>query len=108
MDTRNQNAVNILADTIFLERRFPEAKLVSDRAIAAGMREPIDLIRRASLDFGETGDPTTLRAAMEAAPDTDVGGGETAWNILIAMIDRNYNEARPVLAASPRYEFRYV
>ncbi|HEY8649755.1 MAG TPA: hypothetical protein VIL70_02455, partial [Chthoniobacterales bacterium] len=106
LDPRNPNAVNLLADTFVLERRFPEAKLASDRAIAAGMREPIDLIRRASLDYGETGDPTTLRAAMAAAPDTDVGGGETSWKISIAMIDRNYNEARRVLAASPRADFQ--
>ncbi len=108
LDPRNPNAVNLLADTFILERRFPEAKLVSDRAIAAGMREPIDLIRRASLDFGETGDPTTLRAAMAAAPDTDVGGGETSWRILIALTDRNYSEARRVLAASPRDDFQDV
>jgi tetratricopeptide (TPR) repeat protein len=108
LDPRNPNAVNLLADTFVLERRFPEAKLASDRAIAAGMREPIDLIRRASLDFGETGDPTTLRAAMAAAPDTDVGGGQTSWRILIALIDRNYNEARRVLAASPRDDFQDV
>jgi TolB-like protein len=105
LDPRNPNAVNLLVDTFILERRFPEARLASDRAIAAGMREPIDLIRRASLDFYETGDSTALRAAMAAAPDTDVGGGETSWKILIAMIDRNYNEARRVLAASPRADF---
>jgi tetratricopeptide (TPR) repeat protein len=108
LDPRKPNAVNLLADTFVLERRFPEAKLASDRAIAAGMREPIDLIRRAALDYGETGDPTTLRAAMAAAPDTDVGGGETSWKILIAMIDRNYDEARRVLAASPRADFQDV
>ena len=108
LDPRNPNAVNLLTDTFVLERRFPEARLASDQAIAAGMREPIDLIRRASLDYGETGDPTTLRAALAAAPDTDVGGGETSWRILIALIDRNYNEARRVLAASPRDDFQDV
>ena len=45
---------------------------------------------------------------MAAAPDTDVGGGETSWRILIAMIDRNYDEARRVLAASPRADFQDV
>jgi serine/threonine-protein kinase len=108
LDPRKPNAVNLLADTFVLERRFPEAKLVSDRALAAGMREPIALIRRAALDFGETGDPTTLRAALAAGPDTDVGGGETSWRILIAMIDRNYSEARRILAASPRADFQDV
>jgi TolB-like protein/Flp pilus assembly protein TadD len=108
LDPRNPNAVNLLVDTFVLERRFPEARLASDRAIAAGMREPIDLIRRAALDFGEKGDPTTLRAAMASFPDTDVGGGETSWKVLIAMIDRNYNEARRVLAASSRADFQDV
>jgi TolB-like protein/Tfp pilus assembly protein PilF len=108
LDPRNPNAVNLLVDTFVLERRFPEAKLAYDRAIAAGMREPIALIRRAALDFGETGDPKTLRAALAAAPDVDVGGGETSWRILLAMIDRNYAEARRVLAASPRKDFQDV
>jgi TolB-like protein/Tfp pilus assembly protein PilF len=108
LDPRKPNAVNLLADTFVLERRFPEAKLVSDRAIAAGMREPIDLIRRAAIDYGETGDSTTLRAALAAAPDTDVGGGETSWRVMIAMIDRNYSEARRILAASPRADFQDV
>jgi serine/threonine-protein kinase len=108
LDPRNPNAVNLLVDTFVLERRFPEAKLAYDRSIAVGMREPIALIRRAALDYGETGDPTTLRAAMAAAPGTDVGGAETSWKILIALIDRNYDEARRVLAASTRADFQDV
>jgi len=108
LDPRNPNAVNLLVDTFVLERRFPEAKLAYDQAIAVGMREPIALIRRAALDYGETGDSTTLRAALTAAPDVDVGGGETSWRVLIAMIDRNYDEARRVLAASPRDDFQDV
>ncbi len=108
LDPRNPNAVNFFVDTFVLERRFPEAKLAYDRAIAAGMREPIALIRRAALDYGETGDPTTLRAAMAASPNTDVGGAETSWRILIALIDHNYDEARRVLAASTRTDFQDV
>ena len=104
LDPRNSNAVNLLIDTFILERRFPEAKLAYDR-VAAVMREPIALIRRASLDFYETGDSTALRAAMAAAPDVDVGGGETSWRILLALTDHNYDEARRVLAASPRADF---
>ena len=108
LDPRSPNAVTLLDDTFVLERRFPEARLVYDRAIAAGMREPITLIRRAALDFGETGDPTTLAAALAAAPEVDVGGGETSWRVLLALIDHNYDEARRVLAASPRKDFQDV
>ena len=108
LDPRNPNAVNLLVDTFVLERRFPEARLAYDQAIAGGMRQPIALIRRAQIDFEETGDPTTLRAALAAAPDVDVGGGETPMRILSALIDRNYKEARRILAASPRDEFQDV
>jgi TolB-like protein/Tfp pilus assembly protein PilF len=104
LDPRSSNALNLLIDTFNLERRFPEAKLAYDR-VAAVMREPIALIRRASLDYYENGDSTALRAAMAAAPDVDVGGGETSWRILIALIDRNYDGARRALAASPRADF---
>ncbi len=106
LDPRNPNAVNLLADTFVLERRFPEAKLALDQAIAVGMREPITLIRRAAFDYGETGDPATLRAALAAAPEVDVGGGETSWRILLALIDQNFEEARRVLSASPRADFQ--
>jgi serine/threonine-protein kinase len=108
LDPRNPNAVNLLVDTFVLERRFAEAKLAYDRAIAAGMREPIALIRRAALDFGESGDSTSLRAALAAAPDVDVGGGETSWRVMIAIVDRNFDGARRVLAASPRDDFQDV
>jgi tetratricopeptide (TPR) repeat protein len=108
LDPRNPNAVNLLVDTFVLKRRFPEAKLAYDRAIAAGMREPITLIRRAQLDFEETADPATLGAALAAAPDVDVGGGETSLRILLALIAHNYDEARRVLAASPRDDFQDV
>lgn len=108
IDPRNPNAVNLLVDTYVLERRFPEAKLCYDAAIAAGMREPIALIRRAALDFGENGEHGTLKAAMAAAPEVDVGGGETSWRVLIAMIEKNYEEALRALAESPRSDFQDV
>lgn len=108
LDPRSQIANNLLVDTFVLERRFAEAKLAYDHSAVVALREPISLIRRAALDFGETGDPTTLRAAMAAAPTVDVGGGETSWKVLIAMLDRNYAEARRALAASPRDDFQDV
>jgi TolB-like protein len=104
LDPRSSNALNFLIDTFNLERRFPESKLAYDR-VATVMREPIALIRRASLDYYENGDSTALRAAMAAAPEVDVGGGETSWRVLLALIDHNYDEARRALAASPRADF---
>jgi len=108
LDPRNPNAVNLLVDTYVLEHRFPQAKAAYDRAIAAGMQEPIAYIRRAAMDFGDTGESATLRAALAKWPDVDVGGGETAWRIMLAMIDRDYNAAYAALAQSPRADFQEV
>ena len=108
IDPRNPNAVNLLVDTYVLQRRFPEGKRAYDRAIAAGMQQPIAYIRRAAMDFGDTGESTTLRAALDKWPEVDVGGGETAWRIMLAMIDRNFDAAHRVLAQSPRADFQEV
>ena len=108
LDPRNPNAANLLVDTYVLQRRFPEAIQAFHRGIANGLQTPIAYIRGAALDFGATGDPSSLRAAMAKAPDVDVGGGETTWRVLIAMIDRNYDEAERILAASPRSDFQDV
>jgi tetratricopeptide (TPR) repeat protein len=108
LDPRNPNAVNLLVDTFVLQRDFARAKEAYDRAIAAGLRTPIALIRRAALDFGATGNSTSLRQAMAEAPDVDVGGGETSWKILLALIDHNYDEAYRILEASPRSDFQDV
>jgi serine/threonine-protein kinase len=108
LDPRNPNAVNLLVDTYVLQRRFAEGKAAYDRAIAAGMQEPIAYIRRAAMDFGDNGESETLRAALAKWPDVDVGGGETAWRVMLAMIDRNYNAAYAALARSPRPDFQEV
>ena len=108
LDPRNPNAVNLLVDTYVLQRRFPEGKAAYDRAIASGMQQPIAYIRRAAMDFGENGESSTLRAALAKWPDVDVGGGETAWRIMLAMIDRDFAAAYAALARSPRADFQEV
>ena len=108
IDPRNPNAVNLLVDTYVLKRRFPEGKRAYDRAIAAGMQQPIAYIRRVAMDFGETGESTTLRAALNKWPEVDVGGGETAWRIMLAMIDRDFDAADRVLTQSSRADFQEV
>lgn len=41
LDPRNPNAVNLLADTYILRRRYEEAEQTYARAIAAGLDTPI-------------------------------------------------------------------
>jgi serine/threonine protein kinase/Tfp pilus assembly protein PilF len=109
LDPRNPNAVNFLADTQILMRKFPEAVATYERAQQAGLDNPILAVRIAIIDFAATGNTAKLRAALGAAPpDLDVGGGETPLRIMIALAERDYDGARRALAASPRDSFQDV
>ena len=109
LDPRNPNAVNLLTDTYVLIRDFAKAGQTMDRAIAAGLEVPIIHARRASLEFGATGNAPAFRAALaKLPPDLDVGGGETPMRLMLALVDRDYNGARKILAASPRSDFQEV
>jgi len=77
-----------------------------DRAIVAGLQRPIAYIRRAAMDFNESADSTPLRTALAKWPEVDVGGGETASRVMLAMIDRNFDAAYYALAQSPRADFQ--
>ncbi|MGI8431520.1 MAG: FlgO family outer membrane protein [Chthoniobacterales bacterium] len=109
IDPRNPNAVNLLADTYILLRRFSEAVQNYTRAIAAGLDSPIIHLRRESILFSATGDPEYIRRALALAPpDLDVGGGETALRIFLALVAHDYAAAEKALAASPREDFQEV
>jgi TolB-like protein len=109
LDPRNPNAVNLLADTYVLLRRFPEALQGYERAIAVGLDTPISHLRREGIRFSATGDVRILHNALaQAPPDLDVGGGETALRIFVALIDHDYEAATRALAASPRDGFQEV
>ena len=41
-------------------------------------------------------------------PDMDIGGGQTSYRVIFALIDRNFAEAERVLAASPREDFQDI
>ena len=108
LDPRNPNAYNLLADTYNLQRRHLLAAQVYDRVLAAGERTPIVFYRRDSALFNGTGDSTELRDVLAKNPDMDIGGGQTAYRVLFALIDRDFAEAERVLAASPREDFQDI
>jgi TolB-like protein/Tfp pilus assembly protein PilF len=108
LDPRNPNAYNLLADTYNLERRHQLAAQVYDRVLAAGERTPIVFYRRASAIFNRTANSTELRGVLANNPDMDVGGGQTAYRVMFALIDGNFSEAKRVLAASPREGFQDI
>jgi tetratricopeptide (TPR) repeat protein len=108
LDPRNPNAYNLLADTYNLQRKHFLAAQVYDRVLAAGERTPIVFYRRDSAIFNGTGNSTEMRDVLARNPDLDVGGGQTPFRVLFALIDRNFAEAERVLAASPREDFQDI
>ena len=106
LDPRNPNAVNLLTDTYVLLRRFDEAIRNYDRAIAAGLDTPIIHLRKEYIRFAATGDVERAQRALAKVPDLDVGGGVTAFRILLDLSKHDYESATQVLAASPRENFQ--
>lgn len=49
-----------------------------------------------------------MRDVLAKNPEMDVGGGQTPFRVLFALIDRNFTEAERVLAASPREDFQDI
>jgi TolB-like protein/Tfp pilus assembly protein PilF len=108
LDPRNPNAYNLLADTFVLERRFPEALRVSDNVLASGETVPIVYFRRASAYLYGTGDTGPLRDVLNKYPEMEFAGGQTPNRVWMAMLDRKYDEAERLLAASLREDFQDV
>jgi TolB-like protein/Tfp pilus assembly protein PilF len=108
IDPRNPNAYNLLADTYNLQRKHFLAAQVYDHVLAAGERTPIVFYRRDSAIFNGTGNSTGMRNVLAKNPDLDVGGGQTPFRVLFALIDRKFAEAERVLAASPREDFQDI
>ena len=108
LDPRNPNAYNLLADTYNLQHKHLLAAQVYERVLASGERTPIVLFRRASAIFNGTGNSTGLREVLAKNPDMDVGGGQTPVRVFLALINRNFDEAERILAASPREDFQDI
>jgi len=109
LDPRNANAVDYLADTQVLMRKFPDAIRTFDRARASGLGDPVIAIRAGIAEFAWQGKTDRLRAALaDLPPQWERGGIETSLRILVALIDHNYDEATRVLAASPRQDFQDI
>lgn len=108
IDPRNPNAYNLLADTYNLQRKHLQAAQVYDRVFAAGERAPIVSYRRASATFNGTANSAEIREVLAKNPDMDIGGGQTPYRVMFALIDGNFAEAERGLAASPRQEFQDI
>jgi len=109
LDPKDANAVDYLADTQVLMRKFSDAIRTFDRARTSGLGDPVIAIRAGIAEFAWQGKTDRLRAALAALPPQwERGGIETSLRILVALIDHNYDEATRVLAASPRQDFQDI
>lgn len=107
LDPRNTNAARMLADTFVMMRRYQEATAVYKRAMVRGVAFVNAGVVLAGIEFAETGDAAGYRAALAALPaEMDVAGGDTPPRILMELIEKDYEGAKRVLAASPRNDFQ--
>jgi eukaryotic-like serine/threonine-protein kinase len=109
LDPRNVNAIGYLADTQILMRKFSEASRTYDRGRAAGLVDPVISVRAALVDLARDGSVEKLRVALAEAPPTwECGGSETSLRVLLALMDRDYEGATKILAASSRADFQDI
>ena len=108
IDPRNPNAYNLLADTYNLATKAsPGGAGLRPRA-CCGRAHANCVLSRDSAIFNRTGNSTELREVLSENPDMDVGGGQTPYRVMFALIDGNFAEAERVLAASPREDFQDI
>jgi eukaryotic-like serine/threonine-protein kinase len=109
LDPRNVNAIGYLADTQILMRKYSDASLTYNRGRATGLVDPVIPVRAALVDLARDGSIDKLRVALAEAPPTwECGGSETSLRVLLALIDRDYDGAAKILAASPRGDFQDI
>ena len=93
LDPRNPNAYNLLADTYNLERRHLLAAQVYDARACCRRAHANCVLSQGSAIFNGTGNSTELRDVLAKNPEMDVGGGQTPFRVLFALIDRDFAEA---------------
>jgi serine/threonine protein kinase len=109
LDPRNINAIGYLADTQILMRKYSDASRTYERGQATGLVDPVIPVRAGLVDLARDGSIDKLRAALAEAPPTwECGGSETSLRILLALIERDYDGAAKILAASPRADFQDI
>ena len=109
LDPQNPNTVREL---IFINtgmRRWPEAALWAERMRAMAPTSIVAKIQSGYVDFWWKGDTQLLKSLLDNVPATnDPDGAVTACRWEVAMLKRDYSEAKNVLQSSSLDELSYT
>jgi TolB-like protein/class 3 adenylate cyclase/Flp pilus assembly protein TadD len=109
IDPQNPNIARNVLFTNTAMRRWPEASRVAGRFRAMAPASLVAKIQSGYVDFWWKGDTALLKSLVSGIPaSTDPDGVITSVRWEIAMINRDYPEAKRVLDASPLTEFSYT
>ena len=107
IDPQNPNIARNVLFTNTAMRRWPEASRVAERFRAMAPASVVAKTQSGYVDFWWKGSTALLKSLVSEIP-TDPDGEITSVKWDVAMIGRDYREAKRVLDASPLTEFSYT
>jgi TolB-like protein/Tfp pilus assembly protein PilF len=109
LDPQNPNTVRELIFINTAMRRWPEAALWAERMRAMAPTSIVAKIQSGYVDFWWKGDTQLLKSLLDSVPvANDPDGAVTACRWEVAMLKRDYSEAKNVLQTSPLNELSYT
>jgi TolB-like protein/Tfp pilus assembly protein PilF len=109
LDPQNQNTVRELIFINTAMRRWPEAALWAERMRALAPTSIVAKIQSGYVDFWWKGNTQLLKSLLDNVPaSNDPDGAVTACRWDVAMLKRDYSEAKKVLQALPLDELSYT
>ena len=107
IDPQNPNIARNVLFTNTAMRRWPEASRVAERFRAMAPASVVAKTQSGYVDFWWKGSTALLKSLVSEIP-TDPDGEITSVKWDVAMIGRDYREAKRILDASPLTEFSYT
>jgi serine/threonine-protein kinase len=109
LDPQNPNTVRELIFVNTGMRRWPEAAMWAERMRAMAPASIVAKIQSGYVDFWWKGDTKLLRALLDNVPAAnDPDGAVTACRWEVAMLNRDYSEAKNILQTSSVSELSYT
>jgi TolB-like protein/Flp pilus assembly protein TadD len=109
LDPQNQNTVRELIFINTAMRRWPEAALWAERMRALAPTSIVAKIQSGYVDFWWKGNTQLLKSLLDNVPaSNDPDGAVTACRWDVAMLKRDYSEAKKVLQSLPLDELSYT
>ena len=109
LDPQNPNTIRELIFTNTAMRRWPEGARWVEQLREMAPTSIVAKIQRGYVEFWWKGTTALLRSLVAQVPsNVDPDGGVTAVRWEVAMLDRDYAEAKRVIDASTAKEFSYT